>query len=180
MTGDPSGRPRTPGHRLRLAATLLLLIGAYHLVPVREAAADTGTLLRGGGTAVLLGFAAWLVAREVVREAGHVGAARRLDRLLVALIAGVLVFALADYVLATGQEGQFVGLETRTDALYFALTTLTTVGYGDIHPAGQLARVLVSVQLVFNVLVLAAAARILWQGLGERREGRRPPGGGSQ
>ncbi|MCF6506641.1 two pore domain potassium channel family protein [Blastococcus sp. MG754426] len=177
---DASDRSRAPGppHRLRLLLTVCLLVGAYHLVPVREPAAETATLLRGGGTAVLLAVAAWLVVREVVREAGHVGAARRLDRLLVALVGGILVFALADFAVASGQDGQFVGLETRTDALYFALSTLTTVGYGDIHAAGQLARVLVSVQLVFNVLVLAAAARILWQGLGERRDRERPHASG--
>ena len=168
------GRSRS-AIRLRLVLTVGLLVGAYYLVPVGEAAAQADTLLRGGATAAALALAAWLVVREVVREAGDADAARRLDRLLVALVGGILVFALADFVVATRHSGQFVGLRTRTDALYFALSTLTTVGYGDVHAAGQVARALVSLQLVFNVLVLATAARALWQGLGERRAGGRPP-----
>ena len=46
--------------------------------------------------------------------------------------------------------GQFVGLETRTDALYFAVVTMATIGYGDIHPVGQLSRVLVMVAVLFQ------------------------------
>lgn len=72
------------------------------------------------------------------------------------------------------QRRQFVGLATKTDALYyFALTTLTMVGFGDVHAAGQLARALVIVQLLFNVVVLASAARVLSRGIAARtRTGR--------
>lgn len=80
-----------------------------------------------------------------------------------------MVFALADFTVATLHDGQFVGLETRTDALYFTLATLLTVGFGDVHAAGQLARVLVSIQMVFNVLVLATAGQIAWRSVTEQR-----------
>ena len=53
------------------------------------------------------------------------------------------------------------GLHTRLDSLYFTMTTLTTVGYGDIHATGQTARALVLVQMVFNVVFVAAAATLL-------------------
>jgi Ion channel len=69
-------------------------------------------------------------------------------------------------------RGEFEGLATRIDALYFALTTLFTVGYGDIHPVGQLARALVSVQMVLNVGVLALAGGLVVRGVADRlREG---------
>jgi voltage-gated potassium channel len=38
------------------------------------------------------------------------------------------------------------------------MTTLLTIGFGDIHAAGQVARVLVLVQMVFNVVIIATAA----------------------
>ena len=56
---------------------------------------------------------------------------------------------------------EFVGLETKTDALYFALTTLATVGFGDVHAEGQIARVLLIAQMIFNVAVLTRAAQVL-------------------
>ena len=85
------------------------------------------------------------------------------------IIIGIVVFALADFTVATLHDGQFVGLETRTDALYFTLATLLTVGFGDVHAAGQLARALVSIQMVFNVLMLATAGQIAWRSVTEQR-----------
>ena len=41
------------------------------------------------------------------------------------------------------------------------LAGLATVGFGDIHAKGQLARLLVIAQMLFNVVVLAAAFRVL-------------------
>jgi hypothetical protein len=67
------------------------------------------------------------------------------------------LFALGFYVLAEHSPGQFDGLHTRTDALYFTVSSLTTVGFGDITAHGQLARVLVIFQLVFNAVFIGAA-----------------------
>jgi hypothetical protein len=87
---------------------------------------------------------------------------------------GIALFALADHGVALVLPGEFEGLETRTDALYFALTTLATVGYGDIHAQGQWARGLVIVQMVFNAAVIAGAARLLTS----RLRARARPGSG--
>ena len=43
---------------------------------------------------------------------------------------------------------------TRTDALYFTVTTFTTVGFGDIIPASQGARLVVTAQMILDLLVL--------------------------
>jgi hypothetical protein len=57
------------------------------------------------------------------------------------------------------------------------------VGYGDVYAAGQLARGLVVIQLVFNLAVIATSASVLSQQLGararERQAGTRPPRSGS-
>jgi voltage-gated potassium channel Kch len=51
------------------------------------------------------------------------------------------------------------------DAIYFALVTLTTVGYGDISPRSQLARAIVTTQLVgviwFGIFFVGALVSIL-------------------
>ena len=123
---------------------------------------------------VIVGF--FLVTRSILRRMTrairHDGVDRRLEGLLVSVVARVLVSASADYVVATVRPGEFEGLATRIDALYFALTTLFTVGYGDIHPVGQLARGLVSVQMILNVGVLALAGGLVVRGVADRlREG---------
>lgn len=74
--------------------------------------------------------------------------------------AAILVFAASYWALAT-RRGQFVGLETRLDALYFTGVTMATVGYGDVHPSGQVARAVVLVQIVYTFAFLVGGVAAL-------------------
>lgn len=48
-----------------------------------------------------------------------------------------------------------------TDALYFSVTTTTTVGFGDIAARSDLARIVVMAHMVANVVVIGVATRAL-------------------
>ena len=87
----------------------------------------------------------------------------RVDSLLLTVVVGVTAFAVADLVFARADPSQFVGLETTTDALYFALTMLTAVGFGDIHVEGQPARLLVIAHRGLPGARDAARARRGWR-----------------
>lgn len=161
----------------RPALTCALIVGLYYVVPVEPGVAGTQMALRVTGTLAGGLLITWLIARQVSHHVADPEQAS-LVGLLTALVGGVAFFALADYTTAVSSPGQFVDLETKTDALYFALATLTTVGYGDVHAAGQVARGVVAVQLVFNVVVIATGASILSRQLGARvreRRAAKPP-----
>jgi hypothetical protein len=119
-------------------------------------------------TAAGLGLVGWMLVKELgrVRHGGEGLTTQVLGILLVLL---VMSFAFAFFLISRLSTDQFQGLSTRTDALYFTLTTMSTVGYGDVHATGQLARVLVSGLIVFNVVVVASLLRI-------RTAGRSGPG----
>ncbi|MHA6763376.1 potassium channel family protein [Streptacidiphilus sp. PAMC 29251] len=80
---------------------------------------------------------------------------------IVLLICLSLVIFAAAYLALSRQQGQFSGLRTRTDALYFTVVTMATIGYGDISPSGQEARLVVLVQVLYNFVFLAAGASAL-------------------
>ncbi|MFR9779832.1 potassium channel family protein, partial [Micromonospora sp. MS34] len=164
--------------RRRAAAAIALLLVAYFAVPMEPDPNGLRLALRSLGTLVLVLVVAFLVTGQVRRQLAveqPTGDAeiRALLRLAVALIAGLLVFALADYVVANSRPGEFSGLRTRIDALYFALTTLTTVGYGDVHAQGQIARVVVCAQMVFSIGVIATGASIVVRQMTQRPGARR-------
>ncbi|MCP1102713.1 voltage-gated potassium channel [Aequitasia blattaphilus] len=50
------------------------------------------------------------------------------------------------------------------DALYWATTALTTVGYGDIYPSTQLGKVISMISSIFGVAVIAMPAGIVTAG----------------
>ncbi|MBV9922782.1 MAG: two pore domain potassium channel family protein [Pseudonocardia sp.] len=119
---------------------------------------------------VILGFIMWWVSRRVARDVNAPKDAVRLNDPVLAAVIGVAVFAFADLVVATAAPGEFVDLNTKTDALYFALTTLATIGFGDVHAQGQVARALLIVKMLFNVLVITTALRLVVQAAAHRRE----------
>ncbi len=165
---------------LRLLFLCGLLILLYFVVPASPHLPNSDIVAR-----VLLGLAmivlmAWLVVRQLRLQIDE-GMDRRIDGLVISVVVVVVGFALGFYILSERSPTQISGLHTRVDSLYFTMTTLTTVGYGDIHASGQLARVLVLIQMVFNVVFVAAAATLMSarirEAARERREGRQlqPP-----
>jgi voltage-gated potassium channel len=160
----PGGVSNTVLNWLVLPATILAV---YFLVPLREADAPVGVW--AGSAVALLGLAAifWVVLHEVV------SAARRLRpaHLVLALELVLIIFSLVYYVLAVGDPGEFVGLHTRLDALYFSMVTVTTVGYGDVSAHGQVARALVTCQLAFNLVFVGALVGLFQSRLPGRSAG---------
>lgn len=105
---------------------------------------------------VLLGTMMALDLRQV-----RAGAAGRTSRVLVTMLIGlVMAFSLLFYVTELLAPDQFSGMGTKTDALYFTLSTMATVGYGDVHAQGQFARASVCGLILFNIVVVASLVRV--------------------
>lgn len=129
---------------------------------------------------VVIGLAA-AVAVAAVRErhlahleGPRVADAKRVERMVAIVLWTIALFVLV-YARLAGIPGGFVGLATRLDAFDFTFTTLATVGFGDIHASGQAARSVVTVQIAFNLVVLALAVQVLVATL--RRHTPAPSGG---
>jgi hypothetical protein len=153
-------RPSGARYLARALGACGLLVAVYYLAPVEPGAGGTALVVRAAlavaATAVVAMLIGWLVVRTLRDEPGS-----RPASLAVALFGGLVLFAFVDYLIAVSGPGQFVGLRTKTDGLYFAVTTLATVGYGDVSASGQLARAVVTVQQLFNLAVLATGGSVL-------------------
>jgi voltage-gated potassium channel len=147
---------RLPPAVSRLLPPVAILL-FYFLVPVSPGDAPVGELIGLAIGVASVAAVAWVIFSETRR------ANKRLKpiHLLLAFELVLVVFSLGYYLLATSHPDQFVGLHTRLDALYFSLTTMSTVGYGDIHAAGQAARTIVTVQLAFNLVFIASLVALL-------------------
>ncbi|GAA1561985.1 hypothetical protein GCM10009827_099270 [Dactylosporangium maewongense] len=144
----------------RVACTLAAAGFLYYLVPLRLMR-TAGDWAQAGGAVVLLAVLVVVFRRQLLRQVRTGGrTAAHLEALVNLLVVTVLSFSLV-YVLLAGHEGQFTGLATRTDALYFTLSTLATVGYGDVHAVGQTARIVVIAQILFNLVYVGAAVTVL-------------------
>lgn len=150
-----------------LVAEVVALVAAYFLVPLEGSLA-----FRMFCYAVGLGLVVLVIGRQMRRHFASRNNDIRIDSLALAIVLTVLLFALTYYTLSTTRSGQFDELTTRVDALYYSLTVATTTGFGDVSAQSQLARVLVSGQLVFNMLIVATAVPLLTRTVRERRAAR--------
>lgn len=151
----------------RSGLTCLALLVLYFAVPVNATAEDKANIgVRIAVSAVAMLGLTYGIRRQLLRQMSRPDAP--LGGLVVAVVAGTLFCALVDYGISVHAPGQFIGLTTRIDALYFALATLFTVGFGDITASGQFARVVLSVQMLFNVLVIATVASYIVREAGSR------------
>ena len=69
----------------------------------------------------------------------------------------LLLFASTYFVMERASAANFTQPLTRTDALYFAVTVFSTVGFGDIAPKSEAARVVLIFQMLGDLALLGAA-----------------------
>jgi voltage-gated potassium channel len=163
MTNTQTQLRRTVGTVLLVAAATVV----YYLIPVPKLGEGSWTVLFFAGSGVL-----GVLILVAVRQLLHAGEDAGIRGLVLLLTLTVLFFSWADASVAK-LPGQFTDLHDKTDAMYFNVSTLATVGFGDVHPVGQLARAAVTLQIIFNLVFLGAAVSMI-TGFVRRRARVRP------
>jgi len=142
----------------RAAVSAAGLTALYYLVPLDRLARQPlwVTLLMGF---VILGGLSWFEVRGVVRSRHP--ALRAIIALAVILPIFLLLFAAEYFILAVADPAAFSDAVTRTDSLYFTITIFSTVGFGDITAVSEPARILVTCQMILDLVVLGLGIRVL-------------------
>lgn len=155
--------------RVTLIITGLLL--AYYLLPLDEV--DNRRLI----VMIVLGLilVAAVTARQIraIIRSEHPGA-RGVEAMAVAVPLFIVLFATTYYVMAGRDPSAFTQTISRTDSLYFTITVLTTVGFGDIAAVSETARVIVSVQMIADLILIGIVVRSI---IAAAREGVRRKSG---
>jgi hypothetical protein len=154
---------------------LAIFIAGYALLPVRTASSVVAAVTALVVLLLLVVLLFGRQARRILRSPWPGFAAA--EAIVLVGAAYVLSFALLYVVLAAGSPDAFSEPLDKLDGIYFTVTVLTTVGFGDIAPVETLARALVTLQMVANLAFLAVAGRLLF-GLARRARELREAGPG--
>ena len=165
MTDQPDQElPPAKRKRLIIGAVLrglvvaTVLVVLYYLLPL-DRPLDTGTAVRLLiGLLVFAGLAVWQVKAIAGSRYPGLRAAEALG-LIIPLY--LLLFASTYFLMERASAASFTQPLTRTDALYFSVTVFTTVGFGDIAARSEIARVLLIIQMLADLALLGAGARVL-------------------
>jgi len=157
---DPVARRRAV---MVCAATVILswvfIFGAYFALPIgRES--GLRAVLRLGTDVALIGAVMFWQLRRISQAL--LPELRSIEGL--GVIIAVFLVAFSSTYLAMSHEAATtftMGLD-HIQALYFTITVFSTVGFGDITPRTDAARLVVSIQMLLDLVVIGAVVRIIF------------------
>jgi voltage-gated potassium channel len=95
---------------------------------------------------------------------------RAIEAVVVSLPVFILLFAAAYFVTGQLDPANFSEPLNRVDALYFSVTIFSTVGFGDITPRSDPARMMVTAQMIADLVLIGFIAKVLFGAVELRRK----------
>jgi len=143
---------------LTIAARAALLVFAYYLAPFENAGYSHVALRIVGALVVVLGAAAIALAGILKSDFPII---RAFEAISTFIVVTLLAFASTFALMSSNEPLAFSEPLDHTAALYFTMTTATTIGYGDIAPRTDGARIAVMIQMITNVLIVGVGLRLM-------------------
>jgi len=159
LPGHPAVRRRLIARTgLRVFGLTLGMLALYAFVPVPGSSGAAALLGMIGGLLVFVGLTGWQL-HTIVRAEHPV--LRAIEAVALALALLVVVFAFTYLTLSRADPASFSEQLDRVDAMYYTVSTVATVGLGDITPASEAARILLTFQMLFDLALIAGLVRLV-------------------
>jgi voltage-gated potassium channel len=161
-----AGRPRPDralrrgmlGSLIRAGVVSAFLVSAYAFVPLGRRPEGAVTVQFVLWSLVFLAVVGWEIL-AVHRSAYP--RLRAIEAIAVSVPLFILLFASAYFVTGQVDAGSFNEPLTRIDALYLTVTVFATVGFGDIVATTEAARMLVTLQMLADLVLIGLIAKVL-------------------
>ena len=143
---------------LRATGSTVALVVIYYLLPLDRSSTWAAVTILVVGLVLFIGLVAFQV-RSIVRS--RYPALRAIEALATSIPLFLLLFASVYVVMATISASNFSEPLTHTDALYFTVTVFSTVGFGDITAKSEAARLVVTSQMIADLLIIGLGLRVI-------------------
>ena len=162
---EPAAQPGATAPRsmiaralLRGAGSTIALVAIYYLLPLDRFSTVAAVTMLAIGLVVFIGLVAVQI-RSIV--ASPFPGVRAVEALATSIPLFLLLFASTYVVMAVISASNFSEPLTRTDALYFTVTVFSTVGFGDITAKTEAARLVVTGQMITDLVVIGLAVKVI-------------------
>ena len=158
MSRTDAGEPGASRVVARSVITAVLVVALFAVLPADGAQSASSLVVLSAGV-VLLVLLVGLRVRQILRDSRP--RLRAAEGLALVVPLFVALFAWVYLLLSQAEPAAFSEPLNRIDAAYFTLSILSTVGFGDISAQNDLARLLVSAQIVLTFTLLAGVVRLI-------------------
>jgi voltage-gated potassium channel len=151
------------------ALSAVPLLTLYYLAPL-NGPLDISTLI--GFALGLVAFALVIIWQVRAIASSDAPRLRTVRAVVIGVSTLLVVFAATYSVISYSRPDSFSEPLSRTDALYFTLTVFATVGFGDIAPRTDLARIVTMIQMITGLIVVGVLGKIVFAAMqkGLRRQ----------
>jgi hypothetical protein len=143
---------------LRSAGSAAVLVALYYLLPLDHSSTLVAVAMLIIGLVAFIALVAFHV-RSIVRS--PFPGLRAIEALAISVSLFLLLFASTYVVLAAISTSNFGEHLSHTDGLYFTVTVFSTVGFGDITAKSETARLVVTGQIVADLVIFGLAVKII-------------------
>jgi hypothetical protein len=157
---------------LRVAASIIILTTLYYVLPLDHASQPAAITILVIGLAGFVGLVAYQVG--TIGRSSLPGL-RAAEGLAISIPFFILLFAGTYVVLAELSPLNFGQHLNHTDGLYFTVTVFATVGFGDITAKTETARLVVTGQMIADLVVLGLALRVVVGAVQRSKRRKAPP-----
>ena len=175
---EPAAQPEATPRRtivravLRAAGSTIALVAIYYLLPLDHSSEWFAVTILVIGLVALIALVAFQVRWIVTSPFPGL---RGVEALATSIPLFLLLFASTYVVMAAISASNFSEPLTRTDALYFTVTVFSTVGFGDITAKTEAARLVVTGQMIADLVVIGLGLKVI-VGAVKRGRQQRPTG----
>ena len=148
---------------LRCGATVVLawvfLIGAFYVLPIGHESGLRALVRLGVDIGLVGAVFAWQIRRISVAALPELRAIEALG-----IVIALFLVLFSGIYLAMSHESPltFTQRLDHTRALYLTITVFSTVGFGDITPRTDAARLVVSAQMLLDLAIIGAVVRLIF------------------
>ncbi len=143
---------------LRSLGTSAIVLFVYFVVPIANHP-HSRILIRLTAGLVLFGVALAFEVRAIIKSPRPILRAANAMALVIPIF--IVVFSWIYLTIARSSPAAFSQHLDRVGALYFTVTVFATVGFGDITPVSNAARLTVTAQMVCDIIVIAVVIRLI-------------------
>jgi len=157
---------------LRVLVSIAVVLAVYYWLPFDRYSTAVAITALVIGLVLLIALIVWQV-RQIIADPHP--RLRAVEALATTGPLFLILFASTYFVMARLAPHSFGTPLTRTDALYFTVSVFSTVGFGDITAKTGTARLVVTGQMIADLVFLGFGLRIIVGAVGRGLRQRQPP-----